>query len=76
MNWLQGYALAQTIFTCSYIHALDQLDLDDVFRRRTQDELLPVELTTIVLRAYLRGVLKTCDIQMEELLKGHAVDVS
>lgn len=75
MKWFQGYALAQTIFTCKYIHELDKLDLEDVFMRRAVDPLYPVPLMTSVLRAFLRGTLKTCDVVMEEMLKRHVYDV-
>ena len=75
MKWFQGYALAQTIFTCKYMHALDKLELEDIFMRRAPDPSFPVPLTTSVLRAFLRGTLKTCDIVMEEMLKRHVHDV-
>jgi hypothetical protein len=76
MQFHQGYALAQTVFTCGYIHQLEQLDLEDAFLRRIEDNTYPVELMTVVLRSFLRGGLKTCDILMEELIKGHTYDVS
>lgn len=76
MKWFQGYALAQTIFTCRYVHELDKLDLEDVYMRRAQDNDYPVPLMTVVLRAFIRGTLKTCDMAMEEMYKRHVYDVS
>lgn len=75
MKWFQGYALAQTVFTCKYVHELDKLDLDDVFMRRAPGTSYPISLMTKVLRSFVRGILKTCDIVNEELLKRHVYDV-
>lgn len=76
MKWFQGYALAQTIYTCKYVHELDKLEVEDAFMRRAADSTYPVPLMTVVLRAFIRGTLKTCDMVMEELYKRHVYDVS
>lgn len=44
--------------------------------RKSPDPTYPVQLMTVVLRSFLRGTLKTCDIAMEEMSKRHIYDVS
>lgn len=79
MSWHQGFALAQNVLTCAYIHDLDGLfSANTAFAKSAASRdtpNYPTELMSKVLRAYLRGALKTCDIVMEELLKGHVYDV-
>ena len=78
--WLEGAALSQTVLTCAYVHELETLrnasaEIEEsAIRRKIAN--YPAELVAVVLHGYLRGVLKTCNIMMEEMLKGHIYDVS
>ena len=68
----------QTIHTCLYVHNMDILNKRESFAASARSKNLhqyPVELMTSVLHAFLRGCLKTCDIVMEEMLKGNLYDV-
>lgn len=83
MTWMQGYSLAQTLWTCRYMHDTEPLGWSDsteaIIRSAGQRRLpaeYPHQLVSTVLRAYFRATLKTADIVMEELLKGRVYDVS
>ena len=79
MRWHEGLSLAQTVFTCIYIHQLNELQDEDAILEDAATSgraPYPVEMLSIVLRAYTRATLKTCDVVMEEMLKRHLYDVS
>lgn len=78
MRWHEGLTLAQTVFTCMYIHQLDDmLDEEAVFEAAATagKAPYPAELVSVILHAYVRATLKTCDVMMEEMLKRHLYDV-
>ena len=78
MRWHEGFALTQTVFTCMYTHQADDLlDEDAILEDAATSGRAPypVELVSLVLRAYIRATLKTCDVVMEEILKRHLYDV-
>lgn len=61
-----------------YTHQVDDLLDEDAILEdaaTTARAPYPVELVSLVLRAYVRATLKTCDVVMEEMLKRHLYDV-
>ncbi|KAG6330036.1 hypothetical protein ID866_9056 [Astraeus odoratus] len=76
MEWHTGYTLSQTVFSCLYVHALNDLDPDVVSREklRDTDKARPVELITVILKASILGLLKCCDLSWRELSKGNVYD--
>ena len=78
MEWHAGNMLSQTVYTLLYVHCLPDLNPDFLPRqlRTAADPLRPPELVTIVLRAAVFGLLKSCDLSWRELSKGRVYDVS
>lgn len=79
MRWHEGLSLAQTVFTCMYVLRVDEMQDEEAVLEDAATNgkaPYPVELVTLVLRAYVRATLKTCDVMMEEMLKRHLYDVS
>ncbi|KAJ7611761.1 Mak10 subunit, NatC N-terminal acetyltransferase-domain-containing protein [Roridomyces roridus] len=74
MLWQAGNTLAHTVFTCLYTLVFADLQPDDLAYVPKTDSLRPPELITIVLRAFLCGLLKCCDLSWRELCKGHVQD--
>lgn len=77
MEWHVGYTLSQTIYSFLYAHALRETDPELIPADRVGevDHMRPPELVTIVLRAYVHGLLKSCDLSWRELNKGNVYDV-
>lgn len=77
MEWHTGYTLSQTIYSFSHVHALRETDpeLIPADQLGEVDHERPLELVTIVLRAYVCGLLKSCDLSWRELNKGNVYDV-
>lgn len=78
MEWHAGNSLSQTVYTLLYVHCLQDINPDFIPRRsRTSpDPYRPQELVTIVLRAAVFGLLKSCDLSWRELSKGRVQEVS
>ncbi|KAG6375824.1 hypothetical protein JVT61DRAFT_2681 [Boletus reticuloceps] len=76
MQWHTGYTLSQTIFSFLHVHALRETDpeLIPADQIGEVDHTRPLELVTIVLRAYVYGLLKSCDLSWRELNKGNVYD--
>ncbi|OCB91093.1 hypothetical protein A7U60_g1658 [Sanghuangporus baumii] len=77
MHWHAGNALAQTVYTCLYMHHLATIDLDSIpseARRRFFDRGLPIQLTSLVIRSGVMGMVKCCDLAYRELVKGNVHD--
>lgn len=79
MTWHTGHDLGTTLFTCQYVHHLEELQLFNLQRRWSshldaQDSSL--ELLSYVLRPYIRATIKTCDLVWCEFVKGHLIEVS
>ncbi|KAH8114195.1 Mak10 subunit, NatC N-terminal acetyltransferase-domain-containing protein [Phellopilus nigrolimitatus] len=70
MHWHAGNALAQTVFTCLYMHHLAALVSDAP--RGVADRA--VELVTRVVRPGIAGMVKCCDLAYRELTKGNVHD--
>lgn len=77
MEWHSGYTLSQTIYSFLHVHALRETDpeLIPADHVGNVDHSRPLELVTIVLRAYVYGLLKSCDLSWRELNKGNVYDV-
>jgi hypothetical protein len=78
MEWHSGNTLSQTIFTCLFVHHLDDIDPEFVPQdlQSKEDPLRPLGLITIVLRSAVFGLLKSCDLSWRELSKGGMREVS
>jgi hypothetical protein len=76
MEWHSGYTLSQTIYSFLYVHSLKEIEPDLVpgGSLSRSDNLRPLELITVVLRAALLGLLKCCDLSWRELNKGNVYD--
>ncbi|KAG8217116.1 Mak10 subunit, NatC N-terminal acetyltransferase-domain-containing protein, partial [Butyriboletus roseoflavus] len=76
MEWHIGYTLSQTIYSFLHVHALRETDpeLTPADQVGEADHRRPLELVTIVLRAYVYGLLKSCDLSWRELNKGNVYD--
>lgn len=77
MEWHTGYTLSQTIYSFLHVHALRETDPELIPADQVGevDHTRPLELVTIVLRAYVYGLLKSCDLSWRELNKGNVYDV-
>ena len=79
--WHTGHSLAQTVYTCLYVHELGVGRLWNGNRINTrilqmpQDPSRPLQLITLVLRASVYGLLKSCDLAWREMTKGHVLEV-
>lgn len=75
MEWHAGNLLSHTVFTLLYVHRLAETEFDLVSSpSRKNDQSRPMELIYIVLRAYVMGLLKCCDLTWRELSKGGVQD--
>jgi len=75
MEWHMGNLLSHTVFTLLYVHRLAETEFDLVSSSNKNDESRPMELVHVVLRAYVMGLLKCCDLAWRELSKGGIHDV-
>ncbi|KAI4518159.1 hypothetical protein K525DRAFT_288711 [Schizophyllum commune Loenen D] len=68
VEWMLGSPLAHTVFTFLYTHALEVLNPDFLpYDALQEDPARPLSLVTIVLRAYVMGLLKCCGIVWTQL---------
>jgi hypothetical protein len=77
MEWHAGSALFQTVFTLLFVHELDGTNPDFIPRDWTYkgDLHRPRELITVVLRAFVFGLLKCCDLAWRNMSNGALHDV-
>ena len=77
MEWHAGNSLSQTVFTLLYVHGLDEFNPDLMPPEPTSDRdpLRPRELTTVVLRGFVFGLLKCCDLAWRDMNRGLVSDV-
>ncbi|KAI5117409.1 hypothetical protein M0805_004631 [Coniferiporia weirii] len=77
MHWHAGNSLAQTVFTCLYMHHLSTISPDyitsDCVSKFTLSGL-PLELVSVVVRAGVMAMVKCCDLAYRELIKGNVHD--
>ena len=77
MEWHAGSTLSQTVYTFLYVHSLADINPDLISRVwPTKDQARPMELITVVLRAAVLGLLKSCALAWVELAKSRVYDVS
>ena len=82
MLWYSGQSLSQSVFTCLYVHEVvpgrmwygNRSGFGPVMLG--EDPQRPVQLLSLVLRAAIYGLLKSCDFAWRELTKGHVIEVS
>jgi nitrogen regulatory protein PII-like uncharacterized protein len=77
MEWHAGNTLSQSVYTFLYVHNLDEIN-PDFFARlwSKEDPDRPMELITVVLRAAVFGLLKSCALAWVELSQSRVYDVS
>ena len=76
MEWHAGNMLSQTVFTLLYVHHLTDFNSDIIpLGSLKKDASRPPELITVVLRAAVFGLLKSCDLTWKELFQGNVHDV-
>ncbi|KAJ3869867.1 Mak10 subunit, NatC N-terminal acetyltransferase-domain-containing protein [Lentinula novae-zelandiae] len=75
-EWHASNPLAHTVFTLLYVHCLNDVDPDVLpfLPMIDLDSSRPLELITVILRAYTSGLLKSCSIAWNELSKGSLLD--
>ncbi|KIK64309.1 hypothetical protein GYMLUDRAFT_71269 [Collybiopsis luxurians FD-317 M1] len=76
MEWHTSNPLAHTVFTMLHVHALGDIDPDILPHLYMIDLELqrPLQLITVVLRAYISGLLHSCSLVWTELFKGSLMD--
>ncbi|KAG6868430.1 hypothetical protein C0993_003107 [Termitomyces sp. T159_Od127] len=72
MAWHNGNPLSHSVFTLLYIHALAGIDPEfvDSHALTSFGPSRPPELVYYVLRSWVMGLLKCCDLSWRELSKG------
>lgn len=77
MEWHAGSTLSQTVYTLLYVHHLSDMNPDFISRgpEISTDPFRPLELITLVLRASVFALLKSCDMTWREFSKGRVHDV-
>ncbi|KAK7040262.1 N-alpha-acetyltransferase, non-catalitic subunit [Paramarasmius palmivorus] len=70
MEWHSANNLSHTVFTLLYVHHLGAIDPDIHPYTLDIDRTRPLGLITVVLRAFVCGMLKCCDLSWRELSKG------
>ncbi|KAJ3843014.1 Mak10 subunit, NatC N-terminal acetyltransferase-domain-containing protein [Lentinula raphanica] len=75
-QWHASNPLAHTVFTLLYAHCLYDVDPDIIPSSSilNWDSSRPLELITIVIRAYTSALLKSCSLAWNELSKGTLPD--
>ncbi|KAI0081399.1 hypothetical protein K474DRAFT_1587725 [Panus rudis PR-1116 ss-1] len=75
MEWHAGNTLSQTVYTLLHVHHMADIDPDFLLQYPMNDDAnRPLGLITIVLRAGILGILKSCDMSWRELSKGRVQD--
>ena len=67
--------LPQTIYSFPHFHALRKTDPELVAADQNGDPRRPLVLVTVVLTAYVYGLLESCDLSWRELNMGNVYDV-
>ncbi|KAL0563501.1 N-alpha-acetyltransferase, non-catalitic subunit [Marasmius crinis-equi] len=76
IEWHSANTLSHTVFTLQYVHSLQEIDPDLLPYLLNADPQRPMELITVVLRAFVSGLLKCCDLSWRELARGSLHDAS
>jgi hypothetical protein len=75
MTWHSGHSLSQTLYTCLYLDHLDKLTLNAFSPSDKKGDSIPAELLAVVLKAYILGTMKCCQLVWLEMFKGHVYEV-
>ncbi|KAG0097362.1 hypothetical protein BGZ93_002894 [Podila epicladia] len=73
MTWLSGHALSQTLFTSCYILRAMEIK-DDNQDATTAPSDPPIGFTSVVLKACVIAIAKTCSLIWEEMRKGQVYE--
>ncbi|CAG8530810.1 20672_t:CDS:10, partial [Racocetra persica] len=81
MTWHTGHSLSQTLFTCMYLHYVPEL-VPELFSSTTdasnditdQNTEAPIEFVILVLKAYVMGTVKCCQLVLDEMSKGNVYE--
>ncbi|KAG8814828.1 hypothetical protein FRC17_000962 [Serendipita sp. 399] len=77
ISWHTGHSLSQSVFTCLYTHEIgigrlwNGSKVSTAILKLPQDPRRPIQLITLVLRAAVHALLKTCDLAWREMTKGY-----
>jgi N-alpha-acetyltransferase 35, NatC auxiliary subunit len=74
MGWHAGSSLSQTVYTLLYVHNLAHIAPERHNIQVAQKH--PLELVSLVLRALVIGLLKTCDLIWRDVTRSQIYDVS
>ncbi|KAF9265939.1 hypothetical protein L218DRAFT_897912 [Marasmius fiardii PR-910] len=74
IEWHSANTLSHTVFTLLYVHSLQEIDPDQLPYLLNADPQRPMELITVVLRAFVSGLLKCCDLSWRVLMRGSLND--
>ncbi|KAG6916900.1 hypothetical protein DXG01_004733 [Tephrocybe rancida] len=76
IEWHSGNPLCHSVFTLLYVHAMAGIDPEYVTAQDLAafDSSRPPELVFQVLRSWVMGLLKCCDLSWRELSKGGVQD--
>ncbi|CAG8812464.1 4775_t:CDS:10, partial [Gigaspora margarita] len=81
MTWHTGHSLSQTLFTCMYLHYVPELtpelflNIDDTSNDTLdQNAEAPIEFVILVLKAYVMGTVKCCQLVLDEMAKGNVYE--
>ncbi|CAG8529627.1 24206_t:CDS:10 [Dentiscutata erythropus] len=81
MTWHTGHSLSQTLFTCMYLHYVPELK-PELFSNITDtsndiadlNAETPIEFVILVLKAYVMGTVKCCQLVLDEMAKGNVYE--
>jgi N-alpha-acetyltransferase 35, NatC auxiliary subunit len=77
MEWHAGNTFSQTVYTFLYVHNIADMNPEFISQFWTvKDPARPMELVSVVLRAAVLGLLKSCALAWMELAKSRVYDVS
>ncbi|KAG6852706.1 hypothetical protein C0991_009691 [Blastosporella zonata] len=76
IEWHSGNPLCHSVLTMLYIHAMPGIDPEYVTSQdlASFDSSRPPDLVFLILRAWVMGMLKCCDLSWRELSKGGIQD--
>jgi hypothetical protein len=75
MDWHQGHSLSQTVYTCLYFFEFSNLNPTTWHSSQSPDLSRPSELVTSVLKSWMQGLIKTCDMAWREYAQRHVYEV-
>ncbi|CAG8575659.1 7898_t:CDS:2 [Diversispora eburnea] len=77
MSWHSGHSLSQTLFTCMYLLRAMELE-PELFSNNSSDDInqnsIPIEFVILILKSYVLGIAKCCQLVWDEMTKGHVYE--